>query len=62
MNANSSRNVAVDLSVGGTLHALEGITIGALIGAVLLLIIGTAVIVATITIRRGARPGARRVT
>ena len=57
MNADGSRNVAVDLSVGGTLPAVEGITIGALIGAVLLLIIGTAVIVATISTRRDARTG-----
>lgn len=62
MNADGSRNVAVDLSVGGTLPAVEGITIGALIGAVLLLIIGTAVIVATISTRRDARTGERRVT
>ena len=36
MNADGSRNVAVDLSVGGTVPAVEGITIGALIGAVVL--------------------------
>jgi hypothetical protein len=54
MNADGSRNVAVDLSAGGTLPAVEGITIGAFIGAVLLLIIGTAFIVPTVVTRRRA--------
>jgi hypothetical protein len=62
MNADGSRNVAVDLSVGGKLPAVEGITIGAFIGAVLLLIIGTAFIVAPLATRRDARTGERRVT
>ena len=62
MNADGSRNVAVDLSVGGTLPAVEGITAGSLVGAVVLLIIGTAAIVAAIVTRRDARTGERRVT
>ena len=59
MNADGSRNVAVDLSVGGTLPAVEGITAGSLVGAVVLLIIGTAAIVAAIVTRRDARTGKR---
>ena len=52
MNADGSPNVDVDLSIGGTLPAVEGITIGALIGAVLLLIIATVLIVSTLATRR----------
>jgi hypothetical protein len=52
MNADGSQKVDAELSVGGTLPAVEGITIGALIGAVLLLLIGSAVVVSTITTRR----------
>ena len=62
MNADGSQNVAVDLSVGGTVPAIEGITIGTLIGAVLLLIISAALIVPAFATRRDARPGERRVT
>ncbi|MFD3402789.1 hypothetical protein ACFWUU_19035 [Kribbella sp. NPDC058693] len=62
MNADGSRNVAVDLSVGGTLPAVEGITVGALVGAVVLLIIGTAVIVAAVATRRDALGQQARVT
>jgi hypothetical protein len=62
MNADGSPNVAVELRVGGTLPAVEGVTTGALAGAVVLLIIGTAVIVAAIATRRDARTGERRVT
>ena len=54
MNADGSRNVAVDLSVGGTVPALKGIAIGALVGAVLLLIVGAAFIVPAVAIRRRA--------
>ncbi|RZT20803.1 hypothetical protein EV649_3956 [Kribbella sp. VKM Ac-2569] len=52
MNADGSPKVDAELSVGGTLPAVEGITIGALIGAVLLLLIGSAVVISTITTRR----------
>ncbi|TCC37226.1 hypothetical protein [Kribbella sindirgiensis] len=47
MNADGSPKVDARLSVGGTLPAVEGVTIGALIGAVLLLLIGSAVVVST---------------
>jgi nitrate reductase NapE component len=53
MNADGSPNIAADLSVGGTVPALERIAIGALVGAVLLLIIGTALIVPAVATRRG---------
>jgi hypothetical protein len=52
MNADGSPKVDAELSVGGTVPAVEGITIGALIGAVLMLMIGSAVIVSTIATRR----------
>ncbi|WP_327638116.1 hypothetical protein OHB24_07005 [Kribbella sp. NBC_00482] len=55
MNADGSQKVDAELSVGGTLPAVEGITIGALIGAALLLLIGSAVVVSTITTRRTDR-------
>lgn len=52
MNADGSPKLDAELSVGGTLPAVEGITIGALIGAVLLLLLGSAIVVSTITTRR----------
>lgn len=59
MNADGSPKVDVDLSVGGTLPAVEGITIGALIGAVLLLIIAAALVVLAVTTRRAVSGAAR---
>lgn len=56
MNADGSPKLDAELSVGGTLPAVEGITIGALIGAVLLLLLGSAIVVSTITTRRTVTP------
>jgi len=60
MNADGSQNVAVDLSVGGKLPAVEGITIGSFIGGVVLLIIGAALIVPAFTSRRSLVSGVGR--
>lgn len=51
MNADASPNVDAELSLGGTLPVVEGITIGSLIGAVLMLLIAAAFIVPTIATR-----------
>ncbi|MEU4190726.1 hypothetical protein AB0E69_02415 [Kribbella sp. NPDC026611] len=59
MNADGSPNVDAELSLGATLPAVEGITIGALIGAVLLLIIAAALIVPAVANRPTRRPQAR---
>lgn len=45
MNADGSPNVDVDLSAGGTLPVVEGITAGSLVGSVLMLMIAAAMIV-----------------
>ena len=45
MNADGSANVDVDLSAGGTLPAIEGITAGALVGSVVMLMIAAALII-----------------
>ena len=62
MNADGSRNVAAELSMGATVPVVGGITVGSLVGAVLMLLIATALIVAAFTIRRDARSVERRVT
>jgi hypothetical protein len=54
MNADGAPAVDADLTLGGTLPAVEGITIGSLVGAVLMLLIGAAVIIATLTTRRSS--------
>jgi hypothetical protein len=54
MNADGSPAVDVDLSVGGTLPAIQGITIAAFIAGGLLLLIGAAVIVLTATTRKAS--------
>lgn len=56
MNADGTPSVDVDLGVGGTLPAVRGIAIGALIGGVVLLIIATALIVPAFATRK---PSAR---
>lgn len=45
MNADGAPNVDADMSVGGTLPAVEGIAVGSLIGGVVLLVLATALIV-----------------
>ena len=45
MNADGSPNVATELSLGGTVPVVEGITVGSLVGAVLMLLVATALIV-----------------
>lgn len=52
MNADGSAGIDADLSAGATLPVLRPVAIGALIVGVVLLTIGVAVIVATVTTRR----------
>jgi hypothetical protein len=62
MNADGSQNVATELSMGGTVPAIEGITAGSLVGAVLMLLVATALIVPAFATRRDALDHERRVT
>ncbi|MEU4286987.1 hypothetical protein AB0E63_02095 [Kribbella sp. NPDC026596] len=62
MNADGSRNVAAELSMGGTVPAVEGITVGSLVGAVLMLLIAAALVIPAFTTRRAAPDRERRVT
>jgi hypothetical protein len=62
MNADGSQNVAAELSMGGTVPAIEGITAGSLVGAVLLLLVATALVVPAFATRRDALDRERRVT
>lgn len=54
MNADGSPNVDAELSLGATLPAVEGITIGSFIGAVLMLLIAAAFIVPAVALPRRA--------